>query len=153
LIDWNLHLSLVTFGSPPVTYPCLTPSIHETFKKRPNPGIALAIVNEGDLITLAEKNYVLSLINLYNSVVKPTTLEDSQTQEKPEWPLPKTATIYSLGDIIVLKRDETEGDDDYSVSGYSTEPDQLRMVIFCDGEIHQKTEYEKNIQKVRERLI
>jgi len=64
-LDPNLHFSNITFGAAAVIRPA--DAISGTLKNA-NRGLQLIFVNEFDIISRADTNYVLSLADLYRSI-------------------------------------------------------------------------------------
>jgi hypothetical protein len=61
----------MTFGSPPVTSPDLIPSINGYLSTLESQGIAVVAVNDQEIITCCDKDYFLSLVELYQQTEWP----------------------------------------------------------------------------------
>lgn len=109
--------------------------------------MALAIVNEGDTIAQADKDYILSLISFYNSGLDPKATTIAGELQKSDWPLPEPQKTYLVGNIVVLKRSVQDGAN-LVVRGYHTQPGLMRRVIFCDFGMHDKRQYRDSIERI-----
>ena len=157
IIDPSLRLSLVTFGAPPVTSPCLTPIVNQCHSIQNEPGIVVAVVNEQDPIPRAEKNYLLSLLEIYQDDEHPNPPSSGQTHIIEAEPIKVTSkhwesslppTMHPMGNIIILKnRNMSEEDLDLCAGQLSLEA--FERLLFCDARKHRKAMYLARIEKMR----
>ena len=140
LTDMKTKLSLVTFGCPPVIYPCLTPLLDQFWQRRGVESICLAIVNNNDPIARLDRDYVRSLIKLYDST-ESISLPVTINYARPPWPLP-APNLYHIGSIVILKEMEPNRKGQ-SVQAYNISPEQLGNTVFCDLSMHPRTKYEE----------
>ncbi|KAK4171643.1 Alpha/Beta hydrolase protein [Triangularia setosa] len=150
----NCKLSLITFGSPPVTSISLT----DICKGSPNTGLLLSIVNEYDMVSRADGPYLRSLVDLYRSRNGlPPTFNNTTTpieRGAKAWPLP-LPVFQPLGDIIVLKlhfinMSSVQGADALSqtsslvaptIKAVSVTPEEFAKLLFCDISTHRRKTY------------
>ena len=73
VLDGMFDLSCITFGSPPV--------IRSSIPSQPQPShgkpLVLHIINEFDVVTRADRNYLLSLVNLYRSIYQMPSVREA----------------------------------------------------------------------------
>lgn len=117
--DSMFGLSCITFGSPPVIRPPV-PSQPRSSDRRT---LVLNFINEFDVVTRADSNYILSLVNLYRSIYQlpsvseVNALDDGMLQDTKSitayhlssdnesnggfWEVP-SATYSHVGELVVL---------------------------------------------------
>lgn len=151
----KVKFSLVTFGSGPVTDINLT----DNCKRLPQVNVVLALVNEYDLVTRADKPYLNSLVDLYRSryglpplhtpALTSLAAHAGAAGGKGMWPLPPPQ-FQLLGDIIVLKSCVGPAGDDESDATkfvhHSLQPvrltaDEFGRLLFCDVAVHRRVVY------------
>ncbi len=147
----SLRFSLVTFGSPPVIAPSVTELVNELLKRQANPGFAVAVVNETDVVTRADHHYMLSLVNLYRSIDGLAPLVETEPQSGTDgpgrhWPVPPPL-LHHVGNIVVLKEADEESDDPqlgaWSVSGLD-----FAGLLFCSSRAHHKEAYQQTVERL-----
>jgi hypothetical protein len=177
-IDESIRFSLITFGSPPVTDVNLTPNLLRLQEKRKNAGHMLAIANEYDAVVRADRSYLLSLIELYQSagesslsattsmasITSDSTVDtksdtfsaQSKTpginREKTMWQLPPPE-YHHIGEIVLLKVSvpELSGTGEFpalSLTAMKVHPMVLSSLVFCDTAVHSRVHYTKRAQMI-----
>jgi hypothetical protein len=151
-----LRFSLVTFGSPPVTAPSLTPLINSYLATQKRPGIAVAVVNEQDPITRCDRDYLLSLIQLYQRIDHPAPPSEPETNTQAHvptenirrvWKLP-TPSLYPMGNIVVLRDANPDGEEsDFRACRLSSEA--FEGLLFCNVSMHKKDMYLSRIELLK----
>ncbi|CAM1503554.1 Fc.00g011450.m01.CDS01 [Cosmosporella sp. VM-42] len=162
-----VDLSLVTFGSPPIT----SINVTELAKRQHRVEHVLAFVNEFDLVPRLDRSYMLSLVDLYRSSygLPPTSPDDSsdpqlQRGEGPggtEWKLP-SPDYHIVGDIVVLRSKidlgvvfrpgETDFDTLVAPSQrldmVHVSPQEFQQLLFCDVSAHKRRLYLERLEKL-----
>ncbi|KAH6651230.1 hypothetical protein F5144DRAFT_617854 [Chaetomium tenue] len=135
------------------------PSAEHNCKRLPQVNVVLALVNEYDLVTRADKPYLNSLVDLYRSryglpPLHTPTLSSLAAHTgagggKGMWPLPPPQ-FQLLGDVIVLKScAEPAGDDEsdatkfvhHSLQAVQLTADEFGRLLFCDVAVHRRVVY------------
>lgn len=119
-----MKLILATFGSAPVTSPCVT----DLLSGLPEVATAVSFVNERDMVTRADHHYVRCVVDLYragygllstSAITSQPSLIKEKTETKyrvdlselknpadadirPHWDLP-LPVYYLVGEIVVLR--------------------------------------------------
>ncbi|KAK0672344.1 Alpha/Beta hydrolase protein [Cercophora samala] len=155
----NCKLSLISFGSPPVTSTGLT----DICKGRSNVGVLLSMVNEYDMVSRADGPYLQSLVDLYRSRIGLPLLFSSSAAtadgDSKAWPLP-LPTFQLLGDIVVLKLRFVDppsvlGDDALSqastlvmptLNAITVTPQEFAKLLFCDIATHRRKAYIERVE-------
>ena len=143
--DGSFRFSCITFGSPPM----IRPSISSRSLSSHGKTLVFNIINEFDVVTRADSNYILSLVNLYRSIYQMSsvrevnTLDDGMMQDTKSiaayhlssdkdstgsfWITP-SATYNHIGERVVLHMQMCEG----SSSGESDDDlaDKLELKAF-----------------------
>ena len=118
--------SCITFGSPPVIQPSIPPQP----QSRGGNILVLNIINEFDVVTRADSNYILTLVNLYRSIyqmpsargvdapddgmsqdTKPIAadhLNSDKESTRSFWAVPR-ATYSHVGERVILHMHMCEG--------------------------------------------
>lgn len=151
-----MKLSLITFGSGPVTDISLT----DICKTLPQTNLILALVNEYDVVTRADKPYLSSLVDLYRaryglpplhtpSLSRLALHAGAVAGKGMVWPLP-LPQFHLLGDIIVLRTCVESASDDesdstavvhHSLRAVQLSEDELGRLLFCDVAVHRRAVY------------
>ncbi|KAL6400978.1 hypothetical protein AUP68_16698 [Ilyonectria robusta] len=157
----SFKLSLVTFGSPPVTADDITPLV----KKLPQVGMVLSFVNELDMVTRADNAYIHSVLNLYRARfnLPPVARVASQVSTEPapapgidvEWPLPPPS-FYPVGDILLLRKNFPTLAP--HLTGLFKEPpgcvklssSEFGRLLFCDISVHKRKHYVERVKRLVE---
>ena len=127
------QIDCITFGGPPATFPPLP---------RPPSCLFLSIGNEGDPATLAQPDYIESLLHAY-------MLDPSR--KNSVWKVPRPF-YYSSGDQMIL-RDVSEEDPDAAEdpAAFQVDHDELNSVIFGNPVRHSMTLYLRRVERIRDR--
>jgi len=149
----SLRFSLVTFGSPPVTAPSVTELVNGHLKGQANPGLAVSVVNETDVVTRADDQYVLSLANLYRSIDGLPPIAGTESQPRADgptrhWPLPPPV-LHHVGNVVVLKEMDEESDDP-QIKAFSVPGPKFARLLFCSSSAHHKQVYEQALKRLRD---
>jgi len=160
----DIKYSLITFGAPPVTDIDITPHLLKRQQAFQRPGMVLAIANEFDTVTRADRPYILSLVELHRSVPKYSdsiaTLADtfvdgiSTNAIRKTWPLP-APEYYPIGEVALLKlatEESSESDEGAEpvVKMYKISSAVLSGLVFCDIEVHRRVHYTKRVVMIAE---
>ncbi|KAK4248897.1 hypothetical protein C7999DRAFT_13178, partial [Corynascus novoguineensis] len=149
----SLRFSLVTFGSPPVIAPSVTNLVNEHLKHQTNPGLAVAVVNETDVVARADNLYLLSLVDLYKSIDSPAPVAETTTQAQPRtrdgryWQLPPPV-YHLIGNVVVLKELDEESDDP-RITAFSVSESDFSKLLFCSSRAHHKEVYQLAVERLR----
>ena len=133
----------------------------------PNIGLTLAIINEYDMVSRADRSYIRSVVDLYRSshglppVLSGTATESYEgadtfrgSSATKSWPLP-TPRYNLVGDIIVLRLrlsgvSMAPVDDAFSqtstltapiVEAVKVTPEKFAKLLFCDLAAHRRRAY------------
>ena len=138
----------------------MTPDISDIFRyfrkdeKDDRLGLTLAFVNEGDLVSRLDKDYVLSikrLLDVEDPEIEETEYSNCRSDEKPLWYLPQAA-LSIIGDIVVLRKDRTK--DQKSIhSSVLVGSEEFSSLLFCNKDAHHLEVYIGNLLKLKERSI
>ncbi|KAL2197038.1 Alpha/Beta hydrolase protein [Corynascus similis CBS 632.67] len=148
-----LRFSLVTFGSPPVIAPSVTTLVNEHLKHQTNPGLAVAVVNETDVVARADNLYLSSLVDLYKSIDSLAPVAETTAQAQPRtrdgryWQLPPPV-YYLIGNIVVLKELD-EDSDDPTITAFSVSESDFSRLLFCSSRAHHKEVYQRAVERLR----
>jgi hypothetical protein len=94
-LDPSITFSLITFGAAPVSTHDITPLLRQYAGQPRKAGLALAVVNEFDLVPRADGPYVRSLVDLYRAKYGLPPITDV-APSKPETPLSlETKTVIA----------------------------------------------------------
>ncbi|MCJ1400342.1 hypothetical protein MMC11_003547 [Xylographa trunciseda] len=152
----SMRFSCITFGSPPV----VTPDISDIFKyirkddQHDRLGLTLAFVNEGDLVSRLDKDYVLSikrLLDVGGPEIEKKECNDSRSDEIPVWYLPQAA-LSMIGDIVMLRKERLK-EQKPVYSSMLVSPKEFSSLLFCNKDAHHLEVYLGNIKKLKERSI
>lgn len=141
--DGMFDLSCITFGSPPV----IRSSIPWQPQSSHGKTLVLNIINEFDVVTRADSNYILSLVNLYRSIYQMpsvrevNTLDDGMLQDTKAitvnhpssdnestggfWEIP-SATYSHVGERVVLHMRIYDGTSSGESDGYLADKLELK---------------------------
>jgi hypothetical protein len=144
--DPNLQFSLITLGCPPVTSPSLTHLAQTFISRLPKPGHLLAIVNEDDLVARVDRNYSISLSNLYAS-------DESSTGKEWQFQPSKNPNLYTIGEIIILTERRNRESGAKELRATRVTPEQLGKLVFCDFGMHKKEVYRERIVRLRNKML
>ncbi|WEW57001.1 hypothetical protein PRK78_002460 [Emydomyces testavorans] len=152
------RIHCITFGAPPVS----TPPLNKPSDKEFQNWLFFSILNEGDPVTLAERGYIRSLIDLYHTpppAVRPTTFlsrkfaffnyKDRKKFDKRK----STTAVWSRpppglslpGRLIVLRGSEGKDGKQYAAA-YLTRNEELAGVVFGDVMMHSMTLYQRRVE-------
>ena len=126
------QIDCITFGGPPVTCPPLP---------IPPSCLFLNIKNEGDPATLAQPDYIESLLHAY-------MLNSSCTHSV--WRVPRPF-YYSSGDQIILRDVAEEESDAEDPAAFRVDHDEMNSVIFGNPLRHSMTLYLRRVEILRDR--
>ncbi|KAK3898407.1 Alpha/Beta hydrolase protein [Staphylotrichum tortipilum] len=156
----SLRLSLATFGSPPILSPPVTDLLNTHLSGHPNADLAVAVVNETDVATRADKAYLLSLVNLYRSIdglapIAPGeedegtgTESDGLKPVKGEWDLPPPV-LHHVGNLVVLKEVGEDEEDEPVMGAFRVEGTTFARLLFCSSRAHHKEVYLGAVERLR----
>ncbi|KAI1971052.1 hypothetical protein LOZ55_006330 [Ophidiomyces ophidiicola] len=152
------RIHCISFGAPPVS----SQPLHKPTARSFENCLFFSIANEGDPVTLAERSYIHSLINLYRSpipairtnnfVLRKLKIFSSRDQEKSNinkstsgsWCKP-TPTL-SLPGRLVLLRGSTSKSGKETAQAHLTTNEELASVVFGDVKMHSMTLYQKRVE-------
>ncbi|KAJ8130837.1 hypothetical protein O1611_g2788 [Lasiodiplodia mahajangana] len=155
-LPYDTAVSCITFGSPPVARPALDKD-NTAFNRMTEQSQVLNIVNEYDMVSRLDKEYVRSLIQLFNSEA-PNTKEDPYTTDEDPgrtWPLPPPE-LQHIGSIVALKTElpnlPLNGMKPYEVNtrvtAWSVAPESISDLIFCKLQVHKRKYYREKIEQL-----
>jgi hypothetical protein len=108
---------------------------------RPPSCLFLNIKNEGDPATLAQPDYIESLLHAY-------MLNPSRTNSVWKVPCP---FYYSSGDQIILRDMAGEDSDAEDPAAFRVDHDEVNSVIFGNPVRHSMTLYLRRVEAIRNR--
>lgn len=126
------QIDCITFGGPPATFPPMP---------RPPSCLFLNIKNEGDPATLAQPDYIESLLHAY-------ILNPARTNSVWKVPCP---VYYSSGDQIILRDVAEEDSDTEDPAAFRVDHDEMNSVIFGNPVRHSMTFYLRWVKRIRDR--
>lgn len=118
----------ITFGAPPVSTP--------PFKELTHRGMFLAIINEGDLVALAQEAYIKALVSVYAlPSAKPREILGESIVPKP--------VLRVCGNCLVLvdKNPDDAEEPERSVLALQVDAEVVETRLFGDPWAHLKQEY------------
>lgn len=135
-------ISCITFAAPPVSQPPIVLDI----EKNPQHarGRFIAIINEGDPVTLAQKEYILTLLEVYAKTLDRLKMEDLSTFTVP-------APILKLSGQCILLRDQDPTQwGKLEIAPYSVAAEMLQQKLFGNPLEHFMFEYQTRVYRVLE---
>jgi hypothetical protein len=96
----------------------------------------ISFINEGDLVALAQDEYMQSLVQAWMGPVKDTP-----------WVIP-TPLYISSGDLVVLRCENDENGEIKTISPLRVNNSILQTVLFGDPVMHSMTMYEDRVQRI-----
>ncbi|OJJ33423.1 hypothetical protein ASPWEDRAFT_174830 [Aspergillus wentii DTO 134E9] len=140
----SIRFSCLTFGAPPtITLPLSIPS----------KTICLNIINEFDLVTRADKPYMLSILNLVRSIYNQDPLSDTDECPSPTeasskgtfWPTPR-AMYHHVGEKIVFLMRLQDKSEDLQLRAVNVSTAQFEKLLFCRVSVHRRACYEQRVK-------
>ncbi|KAI0096239.1 Alpha/Beta hydrolase protein [Nemania sp. FL0031] len=151
--------SCITFGSPPVAR-LAADKDKTTLDRILEHSHVLNIVNEYDLVSRLDKDYVRSIIRLFNSEAPSTNGEEPHTTEEKGdsdriWPLP-IPELQHIGSIVVLKTElpnlqlDSMRPSELStrVTAWSVTSGSMSELVFCKLQVHKRKYYREKIEQL-----
>ncbi|KAM5363048.1 hypothetical protein ACJZ2D_012233 [Fusarium nematophilum] len=160
----SANLSLVTFGSPPVT----SIDVTELVKQQSRVKHVLAFVNEFDLVPRLDRAYMLSMIDLYRSSYG-LPPDSSENRDQPRlvtpgdkrWKIPPP-DHHIVGEIIMLRsrldyvaESWVSGSESDGLIARSQQLDVVgvshrvfEQLLFCDLSPHKRRLYLERLEKL-----
>lgn len=122
----------------------------------------LNIINEYDLVSRLDREYVRSLIQLYSSKTPYVPEESSWTDEEivgKYWPLP-TSDFEHIGSIVVLRTElpdlqldnMTASQVSTKVTAWDITSESLSDLVFCQVQVHRRKYYRGKIEQLVNQL-
>lgn len=133
--------------------PSVTTLVNEHLKHQTNPGLAVAVVNETDVVTRADNLYLSSLVDLYKSIDSLAPVAETTAQAQPRtrdgryWQLPPPV-YYLIGNVVVLKELDEESDDP-TITAFSVPESDFSRLLFCSSRAHHKEVYQLAVERLR----
>ncbi|RDW66954.1 hypothetical protein BP5796_09703 [Coleophoma crateriformis] len=128
------QMDCITFGGPPTSFPPLP---------IPPSCLFLDFKNEGDPVTLAQPDYIESLLQAY--VLKPP-------RTSSVWAVPGPL-YYSSGDQILLRDVAGEDSDEEHPAAFRVDHDETKSIIFGNPVRHSMSLYLKRVETIRDRFL
>ncbi|KAI1191178.1 Alpha/Beta hydrolase protein [Nemania serpens] len=157
----DVSFSCITFGCPPVAK---VADIKDRLVLDHVLGQApiLNIINEYDLVSRLDREYVRSLIQLYSSKTPYVPEESSWTDEEivgKYWPLP-TSDFEHIGSIVVLRTElpdlqldnMTASQVSTKVTAWDITSESLSDLVFCQVQVHRRKYYRGKIEQLVNQL-
>ncbi|RAH70136.1 alpha/beta-hydrolase [Aspergillus aculeatinus CBS 121060] len=148
------RFSCVTFGAPPVvTLPLMDGIRHRRLPKN----LCLNLINEFDLVTRADKNYVLSLVNLLRSRNDPSLVvadaaagceqASGSFSDNAEgcWPLPRSLYSHVGPRIILFMRLGSSQEHLPRLCAVSVSLKEFDRLLFCRLSVHKRKYYAQTV--------
>nr|KMM70920.1 hypothetical protein CPAG_07229 [Coccidioides posadasii RMSCC 3488] len=154
------RIHCVSFGAPPVSAQPLNKPTEKDFQN----WLFFSIINEGDPVTLAERPYVRSLIDLYNTPPPPVQPAgflsrkfaflisrdrkkfDKRKATSAVWSRPAPKLTLPGGLIILRGNEGKEGKQ--CARAYLTRNEELARVVFGDVSMHSMALYQKRVESL-----
>lgn len=118
----------ITFAAPPV----LTPLSAVTMEIDSSEGMTLNIVNYGDIVPRAEKNYIRSLLALYS--------ERAEHPSGDSWDFGRPTT-FNYGQIVILQDNSEDEEDGARIHAYRVLQDLWQTLAFGSVKAHPMVVY------------
>jgi hypothetical protein len=130
----------VTFAAPPVSQP---PIIPDPARNAPHcRGSFLAVINEGDPVPLAQKEYILKLLEVYAKTSEKLVEENLEAFAVPD-------PVMKLSGKCLLLRDEDPGDlKSFKIRAFGTKAEVVQSKLFGNPLEHFMLEYQSRIYRV-----
>ncbi len=159
----DARLSCITFGAPPVVTQAL--NVEGLAPRRPL-GLCLNIINEFDVVSRADRPYILCLVNLIRSLYgQPAILDDgveftrdmdppgsraSQQAAGPEnvWPVPPPMYHHVGSRVLLLTRLDDGGR--ICLKACEVTEEAFQQLLFCRVEVHRRACYSDRIRRLEE---
>ncbi|KAK4233461.1 hypothetical protein C8A03DRAFT_19473 [Achaetomium macrosporum] len=159
----DARLSCITFGAPPVVTQAL--NVEGLAPRRPL-GLCLNIINEFDVVSRADRPYILCLVNLIRSLYgKPAILDDgveftrdmdppgsraSQQAAGPEnvWRVPPPMYHHVGSRVLLLTRLDDDGR--ICLKACEVTEEAFQQLLFCRVEVHRRACYSDRIRRLEE---
>ncbi|OJJ96175.1 hypothetical protein ASPACDRAFT_1891107 [Aspergillus aculeatus ATCC 16872] len=148
------RFSCVTFGAPPVV---TLPLMHGIRHQRLPTNLCLNLINEFDLVTRADKNYVLSLVNLLRPRDDPS-LVDAEADAGCEqasglfsdyaegcWPLPRSLYSHVGPRIVLFMRLGSSQEHSPQLRAASISRNEFDRLLFCRLSVHKRKYYAQTV--------
>lgn len=165
IIGLPIKCSSITFGGPPA----LRPTRLEQEWIPESGELWLNIVNEYDVITRADKAYILSLVDLLRSVYGKLPLkntsgisQDSQNSGTSSYWTLQESEYRHYGDMIVLQVSQEQpslsGESVLTYDGLSVSPWKVSwadysQLLFTRVRVHSRTFYERSVGMIAEKSL
>jgi hypothetical protein len=118
----------ITFAAPPV----LAPHSAATADLDTSAGMTLNVVNYGDIVPRAEKNYIRSLLALYR--------ERAEHPSGDPWDFGRPTT-FNYGQIVILQDNSEDEEDRAQVHAYRISQDLWQTLAFGSVRAHPMAVY------------
>jgi hypothetical protein len=128
IIQTFQKIHCITFAAPPV----LTPLSAVTTDLDASEGMTLNIVNYGDIVPRAEKNYIRSLLGLYR--------ERAEHPSGGPWDFGRPTT-FNYGQIVILQDTSEDEEDGARVHAYKVSQDLWQTLAFGSVRAHPMAVY------------
>jgi len=128
LIQAFQKIHCITFAAPPV----LAPHSAVITDLDASAGMTLNVVNYGDIVPRAEKNYIRSLLALYR--------ERAEDPSEDPWDFGRPTT-FNYGQIVILQDTEEDEEDGARVHAYRISQDLWQTLAFGSVRAHPMAVY------------
>ncbi|RAL11932.1 alpha/beta-hydrolase [Aspergillus homomorphus CBS 101889] len=148
------HFSCITFGAPPVvTLPLMDSINHQRLPTH----LCMNLINEFDLVTRADKSYILSLLDLIRASDDQTSVasntEDSRKQgsgsisgsSEDFWPLPRSLYCHVGPRIILFMRLESSHEQFLQLHAAQVSREEFDRLLFCRLSVHMRKYYAQTV--------
>ncbi|SPQ20772.1 49df7fc9-f316-4213-be5e-f303876c423e [Thermothielavioides terrestris] len=164
----DARLSCITFGAPPVVSQAL--NFEELAPRRPL-GLCLNIINEFDVVSRADRPYILSLVNMMRSLYGQPAIPDDvditrDADDSPRsgaanaqqtsgseniWPLPPPMYHHVGSRVLLLTRLDDDGR--VCLKACEVPKDVFQQLLFCRVEVHRRACYSDRMQRLEKREL
>ena len=114
----------------------------------PFAGVCLNIINEFDLVTRADKPYILSLVNLIRLIYNqdpPSSEDTDSTSNETNWPLPPSMYRHVGPKVVFLMRLPDQGGS-LQLRAVEMSTPQFEKLLFCRIPVHRRLCYAQRVE-------
>ncbi|KAI5803697.1 Alpha/Beta hydrolase protein [Geopyxis carbonaria] len=137
-LDDSTRYSSITFGAPPLAAPDITPRLLQLQQARTNPGLVLAIVNDGDPVARADRAYLRTLVDLYRAAC------GAEPLPPPEKPLDG---LCNVGTLVVV-RDRNHDGDERDIVVEVAPRNVFEELVYCNAAVHRRVVYAESVELI-----
>ena len=128
----------ITFGTPPIT----SIPIHSIQEASINPGLFLSIVNEGDLVSQAQEDFIKILVDVFVLSIK-----DFKERHLGGVHMPQ-GHFKASGKTVILRDDNPDEENADIIRAYTADSSLLGKKLFGNPFVHLMKVYWERIEQM-----